>query len=130
MRRRTRLLWLYPQSWRVRYGDEFDALIEDLGASPRLWMDVLLAALRIRFRGVTARQAAVTPSGTIGALEPHDGGSGMLAGPFFALAAIAALSAIVLFLLHSFAYVLVLIFAALFALAGGIASVIGVRRRL
>lgn len=46
MKRRTRLLWLYPRHWRERYGDEFDALIEELGASPAIWIDVFLAAFR------------------------------------------------------------------------------------
>lgn len=126
MKRRTRLLWLYPRRWRGRYGDEFDALIEDLGASPAVWMDVFLAALRAHLdRG--ARRRAQLVSGPPGGIDPQ-GGAGMLARPLFALAVVAAVSAAVLFFLHSFAYLLVLIFAALFALAGGVARLIGVRR--
>lgn len=42
---RTWLLRLYPAGWRDRYGDEFDALLEDCPLTPFALVDVLLGAL-------------------------------------------------------------------------------------
>ncbi|MDP9477186.1 MAG: hypothetical protein M3R38_16165, partial [Actinomycetota bacterium] len=39
------LLLLYPRPWRRRYGDEFLALIADLGAAPRVVLDGVLGAI-------------------------------------------------------------------------------------
>ncbi len=76
MKRRTLLLWLYPRPWRERYGDEFDALIEDLGASPAIWIDVFLAALRAHFDLGTRKRARLV-AGPPGGIDPR-GGAGML----------------------------------------------------
>jgi hypothetical protein len=48
----SRLVWLYPDAWRKRYGDEFVALVEDIGPSPGLVLDVAVAAIRLRFAGL------------------------------------------------------------------------------
>ncbi len=40
--------WLYPKRWRKRYGDEFEALIEDAGAGWRSVADVLKGALKMQ----------------------------------------------------------------------------------
>lgn len=42
---RSWLLRLYPYAWRARYGDEFDALLEDCPLTPFALFDVLLGAL-------------------------------------------------------------------------------------
>ena len=39
---------LYPRSWRVRYGDEFDALLDDAGGGVRVFADVLGGALKMQ----------------------------------------------------------------------------------
>ncbi len=39
---------LYPRSWRERYGAEFDALLDDLGANPRIALNVLTAAINMQ----------------------------------------------------------------------------------
>ena len=41
--------WLYPKLWRQRYGDEFEALIEEAGADWRSLADVFLEAIKMRF---------------------------------------------------------------------------------
>ena len=47
MRRMRRILArLYPSKWRARYGEEFDALLEDESPSVRSAMNVLLGAGR------------------------------------------------------------------------------------
>jgi hypothetical protein len=82
VKRRTRLLWLYPRRWRGRYGAEFDALIEDLGASPAVWIDVFLAAVRAHL-DLGARSRARLVSGPPGGIDPR-GGAGMLVIKFIA----------------------------------------------
>ena len=42
------LLWLYPPSWRARYGDEFLALLADLRLSPIDLLDITLGAFDAR----------------------------------------------------------------------------------
>lgn len=42
---RTWLLRLYPSGWRDRYGDEFEALLEDYPLTPFALVDVLVGAL-------------------------------------------------------------------------------------
>jgi uncharacterized protein involved in exopolysaccharide biosynthesis len=41
--------WLYPKRWRERYGDEFEALIEDSRGDWRALADVLKGALKMQF---------------------------------------------------------------------------------
>jgi hypothetical protein len=41
---------LYPRRWRARYGQEFDALLEDANLGWRDLFDVLLTALEIRMK--------------------------------------------------------------------------------
>ncbi|HKF77803.1 MAG TPA: hypothetical protein VKF59_16805, partial [Candidatus Dormibacteraeota bacterium] len=36
-----KLVALFPRSWRQRYGEEFEALLEEAGLSPRDLVDVL-----------------------------------------------------------------------------------------
>ncbi len=49
MKRLSRFLArLYPAQWRERYGDEFDALIEDSRAGWRSTFDILRGALKLR----------------------------------------------------------------------------------
>ncbi len=52
----------------------------------------------------------------------------MLVRPLLVLAVIAAIAAVALFLLHSFAYPLLALFALLFALASGTPKLLDVRR--
>lgn len=120
MKSRSKLLWLFPRAWRARYGEEFEALLEDIGTSPRALLDVLIAALRARLTGPGPRSARLAT----GVMQAPGGGTGMLVRAFLALAVIAAISAVLLFVLHSFAYLLVAILAVIFALAGGVAKVV------
>jgi len=49
MKRLTRLLArLYPSRWRQRYGDEFDALLEDAPPKPRDAFDILWGAFKMQ----------------------------------------------------------------------------------
>lgn len=49
MKRAVRVLvWLYPSSWRKRYGAEFEALLEDATPSALDGFDILLGALKMR----------------------------------------------------------------------------------
>ncbi len=51
---------LYPRSWRARYGDEFDALLEDSGCGAREFADVLGGALKMQlFAGTYWKLPAV-----------------------------------------------------------------------
>lgn len=49
-RRRRALLALYPPSFRARYADELDALLDDTGIGPREVVDLLLGAARAWLR--------------------------------------------------------------------------------
>jgi Gram-negative bacterial TonB protein C-terminal len=65
---RTLLRWaarLYPESWRERYGAEFDALLEDVSPSFGDVCDVLGGALRARLTAPT--NLALAPAGGSGA---------------------------------------------------------------
>jgi hypothetical protein len=42
---------LYPSAWRARYGDEFDALLEDQPASPGVIADVVVGAVDAHLSG-------------------------------------------------------------------------------
>jgi hypothetical protein len=53
------LAHLYPAQWRERYGDEFDALIEDSRASWRSTFDILRGALKLRAVAPGFRSIAV-----------------------------------------------------------------------
>jgi hypothetical protein len=61
------LLWLYPSAWRNRYGDEFEALLEDQTLHAQDIFDVLWEALKMR---VPARDLVriVIPCGLAGLL--------------------------------------------------------------
>lgn len=118
MKLASRLVWLYPDAWRKRYGDEFVALVEDIGPSPGLVVDVAVAALRLRLAGLVL--AARRPRLANG-LNP--GGEQMIAQSrhsqlFLAMAIVLAILGAAGFFLHSFAYPLALILAALFGVAG------------
>lgn len=115
---RSFLLRLYPAKWLARYGDEFDALLDDLEMSPRTLADVLVAALRTHLAGEGPRR----PRFATGVLKNTSGGAGMLVRRFLVLAVIAAICAAVLFVLHSFAYLLVALVAVILALASGAAK--------
>lgn len=44
------LVGLHPKAWRQEYGDEFAALLEDTGVTPRIAADVLLHAAVLHLR--------------------------------------------------------------------------------
>ena len=50
------LIRLYPAGWRARYGDEFEALLEERPLGPFDVADIVMSAIdaRIRPRGVAA----------------------------------------------------------------------------
>jgi hypothetical protein len=45
-----KLVALFPRSWRQRYGEEFEALLEETGLSPRDLIDVLHGVWDARVR--------------------------------------------------------------------------------
>jgi hypothetical protein len=57
---RRLLLGLYPSSWRARYGDEFEALLDERPLGPFDVADILLAAVdaHLNLRGLTAADHA------------------------------------------------------------------------
>ncbi len=65
-----RLLGLYPQAWRRRYGDEMAALLETSPPGPRTAFDLLrgamLAHLRSAVRATPLERARVSVSGVLG----------------------------------------------------------------
>jgi hypothetical protein len=77
MKRLTLLLArLYPRRWRERYGVEFHALLEEMGASPRAAVNVLSGALRMRIRiwsaGIIfAVGLALAVAGWLAGRHPH-----------------------------------------------------------
>lgn len=52
------LIRLYPRAWRERYGDEFEAFLEDSGGGPATAADVVRGALDARLRAGDWRPAA------------------------------------------------------------------------
>jgi hypothetical protein len=54
------VLWLYPRPWRVRYGSEFAALLEDSGLPLKDVPDIVLGAIQMQIKNWTfARTVAV-----------------------------------------------------------------------
>ena len=51
----SRLVKLYPRAWRRRYEDEFLALLEEVGPSRRLAVDLVLGAIRAHLRSLGPR---------------------------------------------------------------------------
>ena len=58
---RIRLLHLFPDGWRRRYGCEFESLLQDLPLTPALVWDVLLAALVARWELRVGDDLALPP---------------------------------------------------------------------
>ena len=54
---------LYPRSWRDRYGAEFDALLDDIGANPRIALNVLTEAIGMQVQ----RWKTIGSAGSLGA---------------------------------------------------------------
>jgi hypothetical protein len=79
------LIRLYPTSWRTRYGDEFESLLEERPLGPFDVADVLLAAidahLSLRGRGAAShRQRSFTMSLRLGGSAAILGGTLFIAG--------------------------------------------------
>jgi hypothetical protein len=79
------LVRCYPARWRVRYGDEFEAILEERALGPFDVADILLGALdaRLRFRGTDAaphRQRGFTMSLRLGGSAAILGGILFTAG--------------------------------------------------
>ncbi len=69
MKRLSQLLArLYPAKWRERYGDEFDALIEDSRASWRSTFDILRGALKLRALTAPSFRAMAVVLATFGVI--------------------------------------------------------------
>src|SRR5687768_8208815 len=49
----SRIVRLYPEAWRDRYGDELAVLLEERGARPRDLVDLALGALDAHLHGLT-----------------------------------------------------------------------------
>jgi hypothetical protein len=45
---RNILIRLYPHAWRQRYGNEFSALLDDVGGGPTVFLNVLKGAISMR----------------------------------------------------------------------------------
>ena len=69
---RSFLIRCYPARWRARYGDEFEALLEERPLGPFDVADILLGALdaqlRLRGRGAAAQERGFTMSLRIGGI--------------------------------------------------------------
>jgi hypothetical protein len=67
---RSLLIRCYPARWRARYGDEFEALLEERSLGPSDVADILLGALdaqlRLRGRGATSHRRGLSMSLRIG----------------------------------------------------------------
>lgn len=111
--RRSLLVRLFPSRWRARYADEFSAVLEQLPLSATVVIDVWLASIHARAQERNTRQ-----------FEAAGGGHSMLTRSFLGLAILAAIATAVLFVLHSFAYLLVAVLSLLFALAAGAARLL------
>lgn len=117
---RVLLIRVYPARWRARYGDEFEAILEERPLGPFDVADILLGALdahlRLRERGADIQKgtgfsmslrvggaaaivgALLFPSGFLvasltGSDDPFPGGALMLAGTGALLVALIGLSA-------------------------------------
>src|SRR5262249_22060158 len=66
------LLALYPRRWRARYGEEFQALLEDTPLSPRTVLDCLRGALAAHVRPDVAEGASRPAVDAPGAGMPAD----------------------------------------------------------
>ena len=77
-----RLVRLYPSTWRERYGDEFEALLEDVRASPSVVADVALGALRARLSALRERPSPMAEGGIVTDVEraPDHGSTFALLG--------------------------------------------------
>ncbi len=63
---RKRLLLLYPEAWRERYGDEMSALLDETPASIRATVDLLRGALAAHLRPLATSAPATRARGAIG----------------------------------------------------------------
>ena len=50
---------LYARTWRERYGDEFEAMLREMPATPQLVVDVIFGAIRSRRTTLAALATAV-----------------------------------------------------------------------
>ncbi len=63
---RRRLLWLYPEAWRERYGEEMHALLDETPPSVAATLDLLRGALTAHLRPVATSAPQARARGTIG----------------------------------------------------------------
>jgi len=82
---RSFLIRCYPARWRARYGDEFEAILEERPLGPFDVADILLGALdaQLRLRG---RGAAIAQGRGLSMSLRIGGFAGILAAPLLALA--------------------------------------------
>ena len=62
---RKRLLWLYPEAWRDRYGAEISALLDETPHSAAVTADLVRGALSAHLRPVVGSAPATRARGTI-----------------------------------------------------------------
>ncbi len=62
---RKRLLWLYPEAWRDRYGAEISALLDETPHSAAVTADLVRGALSAHLRPVAGSAPATRARGTI-----------------------------------------------------------------
>jgi hypothetical protein len=87
---RSLLIRLYPAAWRARYGDEFEAVLDEQPLGPFDVADILLAALdaHVNLRG---RDAATSPPRSF-TMSLRLGGAAAILGPLLVLAGFVAMS--------------------------------------
>ena len=75
---RSRLVALFPKAWRERYGVEFEALLDEMGISPRLVADVFVAAVfaRIAHRWHRPKRLPLGPQQGGDGVHPFGRGAG------------------------------------------------------
>ena len=113
------LVRLYPASWRARYGDEFEALLEERPVGPFDVADILLGAidarLRLRSRGVATQGRGVSMSLRIGGIAAVIGVALLSGAAFLGLGLVAVSEWVAPFLLVTGLAFLVLALAGLSA---------------
>jgi uncharacterized protein involved in exopolysaccharide biosynthesis len=77
---------LYPRSWREEFGDEFDALLDDVGPGWRVFANVLRGAIRMQMTTETNWLKLVAAMAVAGAIVA--GGASFLVPPHYVSSAV------------------------------------------
>jgi hypothetical protein len=58
-------VWIYPPAWRRRYQEEFEALLEDLPATPKIFLNTLSGAIQVQIQEHAMRIALFAALGAV-----------------------------------------------------------------